>query len=211
MVDKLEWRLIVGLGNPGLQYEQNRHNVGFHCLNALAQAHSLTFTGLKAKARIARGVILGHPIILAKPITFVNDSGWTVRELRTRLGHELQDILVVHDDLDLPLGRIRLRPGGSAGGHKGVQSIIDALGTKEFTRLRIGIGRPPAGVEVVDYVLSDFEEDELITMAKAYDEAVAATEIFLRLGIEKAMNQHNRQPVARESMEGLKGQGLKTK
>lgn len=211
MVDKLEWRLIVGLGNPGLQYEQNRHNVGFHCLNALAQAHNLTFTGLKAKARIARGVILGYPIILAKPITFVNDSGWTVRELRTRLGHELQDILVVHDDLDLPLGRIRLRPGGSAGGHKGVQSIIDALGTKEFTRLRIGIGRPPAGVEVVDYVLSDFDEDELITMAKAYDEAVAATEIFLRLGIEKAMNQHNRQPVARESMEGLKGQGLKTK
>jgi len=191
MADELEWKLIVGLGNPGPKYEQNRHNVGFHCLDALAQAHGLTFTGLKAKARIARGVIPGHPVILAKPITFVNGSGWAVRGLMARHGYEPRDILVVHDDLDLPLGKIRLRPGGSAAGHKGVQSIIDALGTEEFARLRVGIGRPPAGVEVIDYVLSDFSEEELATMATTYDKAIAAIEAFLELGIEEAMNQCN--------------------
>jgi len=191
MSDELEWKLIVGLGNPGPKYEGNRHNVGFHCLDALAQAHGLTFTGLKAKARIARGVILGHPVTLAKPVTFVNESGWSVRGLMARHGYEPGDILVVHDDLDLPLGKIRLRPGGSGAGHRGVQSIIDTLGTEGFARLRMGIGRPPAGVEVVDYVLSDFSEEEMATMAMTYDNAVAAIEAFLRLSIEEAMNQYN--------------------
>jgi PTH1 family peptidyl-tRNA hydrolase len=191
MAEELEWKLIVGLGNPGPKYDQNRHNVGFHCLDVLAKAHGLTFTGLKARARIARGVILGHPVVLAKPVTFVNDSGWAVRGLMARRGYEPQDILVVHDDLDLSRGRIRLRPGGSAAGHKGVQSIIDALRTDEFARLRVGIGRPPAGVEVVDYVLSDFSEEEAATMAAVYDEALAGMETFLRRGVGEAMNQHN--------------------
>lgn len=194
MAEQLEWKLIVGLGNPGPRYDQNRHNVGFHCLDALAKAHNLIFTGLKARARIARGVILDHPVILAKPVTFVNESGWAVRGLMTRHGYDPQDILVVHDDLDLSRGRIRLRPGGSAAGHKGVKSIIDALGTDEFARLRVGIGRPPAGAEVVDYVLSDFSEEEAAIMAAAYDEAVAGMETFLRLGIYEAMNQHNPAP-----------------
>jgi len=191
MAAELEWKLIVGLGNPGPKYEHHRHNVGFRCLDALARAHNLTFTGLKARARIARGVILGHPVILAKPVTFVNESGWAVRGLISRYDYESQDILVVHDDLDLPQGRIRLRPRGSAAGHKGVQSIMDALATEEFARLRVGIGRPPAGVEVVDYVLSDFSEEEMATMATAYSEAVAAVETFLRLGIGETMNQYN--------------------
>jgi PTH1 family peptidyl-tRNA hydrolase len=191
MAEELDWKLIVGLGNPGPKYRQNRHNVGFLCVDALAKAHRLSFTGLKARARIARGVILGHPVILAKPMTFVNESGWAVRGLMARHSYGPSDILVVHDDLDLPQGRIRLRPQGSAAGHKGVQSIIDALATTEFARLRVGIGRPPAGVEVVDYVLSDFSEDELAAMTTVYEQAVAAMETILRLGIEKAMNQHN--------------------
>lgn len=191
MADELEWKLIIGLGNPGPKYERNRHNVGFHCLDALAQAHGLTFTGLKARARIARGVILGHPVILAKPVTFVNGSGWAVRGLMVRHGYELEDILVVHDDLDLPQGEIRLRPKGSAAGHKGVQSIIEALGTEEFARLRVGIGRPPAGVEVVNYVLGDFSEEEQATMITAYEKALAAMEAFLKVGIEEAMNRYN--------------------
>lgn len=191
MAGELEWKLIVGLGNPGPKYEQNRHNVGFHCLDALAGVHSLTFTGLKAKARIARGVISGHPVILAKPITFVNESGWAVRGLMAHYGYTPQDILVVHDDLDLPWQKLRLRRGGSAAGHKGVQSIIDALGTEEFPRLRVGIGRPPVGEEVVDYVLSDFSAEEQAAMATAYDGAVSAIEVFLKLGIEEAMNQCN--------------------
>jgi PTH1 family peptidyl-tRNA hydrolase len=191
MARELEWKLIVGLGNPGPHHRRNRHNVGFHCLDALARVHDLTFTGLKAKARVARGMILRHPAMLAKPISFMNESGWAVRGLVARHGYASQDILVVHDDLDLPLGRIRLRPGGSAAGHKGVQSIIDALGTERFSRLRIGIGRPPGGVDVVDYVLSDFSEDEWATMAAVYDDAVVAIETFLQSGIEEAMNQYN--------------------
>lgn len=192
MADQLEWKLIVGLGNPGPRYEQNRHNVGFRCLDALADAHGLIFTGLRAKARIARGVILDHPVILAKPVTFVNESGWAVRGLMVRHGYEPHDILVVHDDLDLPRRRIRLRREGSAGGHKGVQSIIEALATAEFPRLRVGIGRPPIGQEVVEYVLSDFSAEQQAAMAAAYEEAVSAIEVFLRLGIEEAMNQYNR-------------------
>lgn len=194
MADDLEWKLIVGLGNPGPRYEQNRHNVGFQCLDALAKAHNLSFTGLKARARIARGVILGHPVILAKPLTFVNDSGWAVRGLMVRHGYEPEDLLVVHDDLDLSSGRIRLRPHGSAAGHKGVRSIIRALGNDEFVRLRVGIGRPPAGVEVVDYVLSDFSEDETIVMSAACEKAIAGIETFLRRGVDEAMNQHNSVP-----------------
>jgi len=191
MAGELEWKLIIGLGNPGPKYEQNRHNVGFRCLDALAGAHSLTFTGLKAKARIARGVILGYPVILAKPITLVNESGWAVRRLMARHGYGPQDILVVHDDLDLPRERLRLRGGGSAAGHKGVQSIIDVLGTEEFARLRVGIGRPPVGEEVVEYVLSDFSAEQQAAMAAVYDRAVSAIEVFLKLGIEEAMNQYN--------------------
>jgi PTH1 family peptidyl-tRNA hydrolase len=191
MAEDLEWKLIVGLGNPGPRYNRNRHNVGFHCLDALAKAHNRSFTGLKARARIARGVILGHPVILAKPLTFVNDSGWAVRGLMARHGYEPRDLLVVHDDLDLSSGRIRLRPDGSAAGHKGVRSIIRALGSDEFVRLRVGIGRPPAGVEVVDYVLSDFSADETVVMCAAYEKAVAGIETFLQRGIEEAMNQHN--------------------
>ena len=194
MADDLGWKLIVGLGNPGPKYEQNRHNVGFHCLDALARAHDLSYTGLKARARIARGVILGHPVILAKPLTFVNDSGWAVRGLLLRHGYGPEDLLVVHDDLDLSIGRIRLRPHGSSAGHKGVQSIIRALGTDGFVRLRVGIGRPPAGVEVVDYVLSDFSEEERIVMSAAYEEAIAGIETFLQRGLHEAMNQHNPAP-----------------
>jgi len=191
LTDELKRMLIIGLGNPGPQYEKNRHNVGFQCLNTLAQAHGLTFTGFKAKAYIARGVIAGHSVILAKPMTFVNESGQAVQELMACHGFEPKDILVVHDDLDLPLGKIRLRPRGSAAGHKGVQSIIETLGTEEFPRLRIGIGRPPTKEEVVDYVLSDFSEEEWAIMEGAYDKAVAAIETFLQLGIEEAMNRHN--------------------
>ncbi|MEA3345266.1 MAG: aminoacyl-tRNA hydrolase [Chloroflexota bacterium] len=191
MADELRWKLIVGLGNPGPKYEGNRHNVGFRCLDELAQAHDLAFTGLEAKAHIARGKIADQPVILAKPLIFINESGPAVRELTALHGYEPGDILVVHDDLDLPLGRIRLRPRGSSAGHKGVQSIIDALGTEEFARLRVGIGRPPAGVEVVDYVLSDFSEEELAIMTAIYEEAVGAIEAFLRLGIEEAMNRYN--------------------
>lgn len=191
MDGELVWNLIVGLGNPGPRYEQNRHNVGFRCLDALAGTYGLVFTGVRARARIARGVILGHPVVLAKPMTFVNESGQAVRGLMARHSYGPQDLLVVHDDLDLPRERLRFQPGGRAAGHKGVQSIIDALGTQEFARLRVGIGRPPVGQEVVDYVLSDFGAEEQAAMAPVYQEAASAIGVFLTLGIEEAMNKYN--------------------
>jgi len=197
-----EWKLIVGLGNPGPRYARNRHNAGFQCLDAFARAHHLIFTGLKARSRIARGVIFNHPVILAKPLTFINESGWAVRGLVTHYGFDAQDILVVHDDLDLPLGRIRLRPGGGAAGHKGVQSIINALGTDKFPRLRIGIGRPPPGMEVVDYVLGNFDEDELATMMATYDRTMAAIGAFLQWGIKEAMSQYNYSPQSSDQIGG---------
>ena len=207
-------KLIVGLGNPGRQYAHNRHNVGFQCLDRLAQAHGLSFGGSalspalsraspkprrrvgglskrrRAKASLAQGKIADVGVALAKPLTYMNLSGQAVGPLVSFYKLSLEDILVIYDDLDLPLGTIRLRPEGGSGGHKGMRSIIEALGSQAFPRLRVGIGRPP-GNDAVNYVLSDFTADEQITLASVYEKVVAAVELFLREGIEAAMNVYN--------------------
>ncbi len=191
-------KLIVGLGNPGHQYACNRHNVGFQCLDRLAQAHGLSFgraalnslKGRRAKASLALGKIADIEVVLAKPLTYMNLSGQAVKQLVNFYRLPLEDILVIYDDLDLPLGTIRLRPGGGSGGHKGMRSIIEALGSQAFPRLRVGIGRPPDN-DVVSYVLSDFAAEEQITLESVYERVVAAVELFLREGIEAAMNAYN--------------------
>ena len=186
-----EVKLIVGLGNPGPRYANNRHNVGFQCLDRLAQAHGLTFQRRENKALLARGQIAGVEVILAKPQTYVNLSGQAVERLARSYRVPLEDILVIYDDMDLPLGRIRLRPGGGAGGHKGVRSIIEHLGSRDFPRLRVGIGRPPGRMDPVDYVLGDFTPEERLVIEKAYERAIAAVECWLREGIVEAMNRYN--------------------
>jgi len=183
-------KLIVGLGNPGRKYAHNRHNVGFQCLDRLAQAHGLSFTQRRAKASLALGKIADVRVVLARPLTYMNLSGQAVRPLVSFYKLSLEDILVIHDDLDLPLGTTRLRPEGGSGGHKGMRSIIEALGSQAFPRLRVGIGRPP-GNDAVSYVLSDFTADEQITLESVYERVVAAVELFLREGIEAAMNAYN--------------------
>lgn len=183
-------KLIVGLGNPGRKYAHNRHNVGFRCLDRLAQAHGLSFTRRRARVSLALGKIAEVGVVLAKPRTYMNLSGQAVRPLASFYKLALEDILVIYDDLDLPLGTIRLRPGGGSGGHKGMRSIIEALGSQAFPRLRVGIGRPP-GNDAVNYVLSDFTADEQIMLESVYEKVVAAVELFLREGIEAAMNAHN--------------------
>jgi PTH1 family peptidyl-tRNA hydrolase len=188
--DKPVEKLIVGLGNPGRKYTHNRHNVGFQCLDRLAQAHGLSFTQRRAKASLALGKIADVRVVLAKPLTYMNHSGQAVRPLVNFYKLSLEDILVIHDDLDLPLGTTRLRPEGGSGGHKGMRSIIEALGSQAFPRLRVGIGRPP-GNDAVSYVLSDFTADEQITLESVYERVVAAVELFLREGIETAMNAYN--------------------
>ena len=185
-------KLIVGLGNPGPRYANNRHNVGFQCLDRLAQAHGLAFQRRENKALLARGQIAGVEVILAKPQTYVNLSGQAVERLARSYQVPLEDILVIYDDMDLPLGRIRLRPGGGAGGHKGVRSIIEHLGSRDFPRLRVGIGRPPGRMDPVDYVLGDFTPEERPVIEEAYEGAIAAVECWLREGIVAAMNRYNR-------------------
>jgi PTH1 family peptidyl-tRNA hydrolase len=183
-------KLIVGLGNPGRKYAHNRHNVGFQCLDRLAQAHGLSFTQRRAKASLALGKIADVRVVLARPLTYMNLSGQAVRPLVSFYKLSLEDILVIHDDLDLPLGTTRLRPEGGSGGHKGMRSIIEALGSQAFPRLRVGISRPP-GNDAVSYVLSDFTADEQITLESVYERVMAAVELFLRKGIEAAMNAYN--------------------
>jgi PTH1 family peptidyl-tRNA hydrolase len=183
-------KLIVGLGNPGRTYAHNRHNVGFQCLDRLAQDHGLSFTQRRGKASLALGKIADVGVVLARPLTYMNLSGLAVRPLVSFYKLSLEDILVIYDDLDLPLGTTRLRPEGGSGGHKGMHSIIEALGSQAFPRLRVGIGRPP-GNDAVSYVLSDFTADEQITLESVYERVVAAVELFLREGIEAAMNTYN--------------------
>jgi len=183
-------KLIVGLGNPGRKYAHNRHNVGFWCLDRLAQAHGLSFTRRRAKASLALGKIADVGVVLAKPLTYMNLSGQAVGQLVSFYKLPLEGILVICDDLDLPPGTIRLRPEGGSGGHKGMHSIIEALGSQAFPRLRVGIGRPP-GNDAVSYVLSDFTADEQIMLENVYKRVVAAVELFLREGVEAAMNAYN--------------------
>ena len=186
-------KLVVGLGNPGPRYAKNRHNVGFRCLSHLARAHSLAFDGKGGHARLATSRLAGHEVVLAKPQTFMNLSGKSVAALRARYRLSLEDMLVVHDDVDLPLGRLRIRPRGGAGGHRGVESIIQAVGSQEFARLRVGIGRPPLMGEegLRDYVLSDFTPEETAALNELLPRVAEAILCVLEEGVEAAMNRFN--------------------
>jgi PTH1 family peptidyl-tRNA hydrolase len=189
-----EFYLIVGLGNPGPKYAANRHNVGFMCLERLAAAHSLTFDKRQKKAHVALGAIHGLRVVLALPQTFMNDSGQAVVPLAQFYQVPPERLLVVYDDLDLPPGTLRLRPEGGSGGHKGMQSIIEQLGSSDFARLRIGIGRPPGQMDAAAYVLQDFSADEVPLIGKALERAAAAIETWLVEGIVMAMSRHNSGP-----------------
>ena len=184
-------KLIVGLGNPGRDFARHRHNVGFRCVNAFARRHHLAFSRSQCRARVARGVVAGEEVVLARPQTFMNLSGLAVAGLVKALRITPKDLLVLYDDLDLLLGSVRLRPGGSAGGHHGMESIIAALGSRDFPRLRVGIGRPSGG-DVVSYVLDDFSPEEDREVEKAVATAVEAAECYLEEGLEEAMNRFNR-------------------
>jgi PTH1 family peptidyl-tRNA hydrolase len=185
--------LIVGLGNPGPEYAAHRHNVGFQIVEALARTHGLAFSRQKyMKARVARGQIGDGSVLLVKPQTFMNLSGRAVARLHR--AHEIppERILVVYDDLDLPLGRLRLRSEGGSGGHKGIHSIIEALGTQAFPRLRVGIDRPPGNVDPAEYVLQPFDEDQKPLHVEMISRAMAAIECWLADGVVAAMDQFNR-------------------
>ena len=183
--------LVVGLGNPGPEYANNRHNVGFQTVDLLAKRHGLRFGQRQHHARLVRGEICGMPVLLAKPLTYMNLSGRAVGALVTQRNIDIEHLLVVLDDLDLPVGAIRLRPGGGDGGHKGLRSIIQMLGSRDFARLRMGIGRPPGRMDPAAYVLRDFASAEKAECAVMRERAADAIELWLRLGLDAAMNQYN--------------------
>jgi len=186
-----DWYLIVGLGNPGKKYETTRHNVGFHTVEELTRRYSLTFGKTERKAQAASGVIRGKKVILAKPQTFMNLSGEAVRSLLDFYKVPLERLAVVHDDLDIPFGTLRLRASGSAGGQNGMKSIIQHLGTQDFARVRWGIGRPPGRMSPTDYVLTGFIGDDAITARLVTERAADAVETWLTDGIDLAMTRYN--------------------
>ncbi len=184
--------VIIGLGNPGEEYTKTRHNIGFQCVKALADRHHLSFSGKRAKARIAEGVIAGERVVLAKPFTYMNDSGQAVVGLcqwyKVNPEHNL---LVIYDDFDLPFGTLRLRARGSAGTHNGMRSIISQLGSEVFPRIRVGIDRVPPNWNVAKYVLSRFSSDQEQQLPDVHARAADAVEVILREGLTAAMNRYN--------------------
>ena len=192
-------KLIAGLGNPGRGYANNRHNVGFMCLNHFARTQGIRFDKKQGKARIGTGEVAGNKIVVAKPQTYMNLSGQSVSLLIRKFNINLNNLMVIHDDLDLPLGKIRIRQGGGSGGHKGVDSIIAWLGNQDFLRIRIGIGRPTtiggstevSEAEIINYVLSDFTPDEKQTITQVIPKVSEAILCLLTEGLTAAMNKYN--------------------
>lgn len=185
--------LIVGLGNPGQKYARTPHNVGFQCLGGLARRHRLGFDKKKSRARIAQGEIAGRSVVLARPYTYMNLSGPAVAGLCRWLNLPAERLLVIYDDLDLPLGALRLRGKGGGAGHRGMQSIIESLRTQDFSRLRIGIGRPDDPSEdPVEFVLKPFTRAQQAVLGPALERAADAVECFLGDGLDLAMSRFNR-------------------
>ncbi|MGH2536360.1 MAG: aminoacyl-tRNA hydrolase [Candidatus Promineifilaceae bacterium] len=193
----MERYLLAGLGNPGRAYREQRHNIGFMALDWLAERSGIAFSRLQGQALVATGEIAGRSVILAKPQTYMNQSGRAISALMRFYKLELEYLLVIYDEIDLPFGTLRLRDQGGSGGHNGMKSVIQHLGPN-FARLRLGVGRPPGRMEAVDYVLQEFGRDEQRELGDILERAGAAVETFLRSGVVLAMSRHNGPPAAQE-------------
>jgi PTH1 family peptidyl-tRNA hydrolase len=183
--------LIAGLGNPGREYLGNRHNIGFMLLDRLASRLQVTFSRLESRALVTKAGYQDHRLILAKPQTYMNLSGQAVGSLVRFYKVPLEQMLVVYDDVDLPFGALRMRPTGGSAGQKGMASIIERLGSQNFPRLRIGIGRPPGRMDAAAYVLQDFSRQEADELTQVLDRAAEAVLTFVTEGITEAMNRYN--------------------
>jgi len=183
--------LIVGLGNAGRSYRNNRHNIGFLLLDRLASNLKVTFSRMRSNALTTDSLFESCKVILAKPQSYMNLSGFSVSSLVRFYKVSIENILIVYDDVDLPLGKMRLRPFGGSAGQKGMQSIIKQLGTQDFPRMRLGIGRPPGRMETANYVLQDFNKDDREILEMVLDQAVEAALLFISSGLDDAMNKFN--------------------
>ena len=184
-------KIIAGLGNPTKQYEGTRHNVGFSVIYRLADKYNIKMNIARHKALIGTGVIAGEKVMLVMPQTYMNLSGEAVGEIMRYYKAEPSDLIITYDDIDLDVGKLRIRAKGSAGGHNGMKSIIAHVGSEEFDRVRVGIGHKPPEFDLADYVLSRFGKDELPLIRDAVDKAADAVEVIIRSGVEAAMNMYN--------------------
>ena len=183
--------LIAGLGNPSKTYEGTRHNVGFAMIDALADAFQIDVTTKKHKAIVGRGVIEGMKVILAKPQTYMNLSGESIREIADFYKIDPENMIIIYDDISLDVGRLRIRKKGSAGGHNGIKNIIAHLGTDVFPRIKVGVGEKPQGWDLADYVLSKYSKEEQQALREASDNVIGAVKLMVMDNIDAAMNQYN--------------------
>lgn len=184
-------KVLVGLGNPGRQYEETRHNIGFMVIDELADRWNIPLSQSKFKGIFGQGVVNGEKVLLVKPLTYMNLSGETVRPLLDFYKLDIEDLVVIYDDLDLPVGKLRLRQKGSAGGHNGIKSLIQHLQTQNFNRIRMGIDRPTNGQSISDYVLGRFSEEERPDIDSTVKKAAEACEEALSKDFLQVMNTFN--------------------
>ena len=184
-------KLVVGLGNPGKKYERTRHNVGFLVIDHIASQNEIKVSTSRCNALVGEWSSRGDKIVFAKPQTYMNRSGESVKALMRRFHATPGDVVVVYDDLDLPFGRIRIRAKGSAGGHRGVASIMESLAGAPFCRVRVGIGRPPTGMDPADYVLEPFSAQEIVALDEVVSRAAQALMCLLQEGSQRAMTRFN--------------------
>ena len=185
--------LIAGLGNPGNKYQGTRHNVGFDAVDLLIEKHHISQSGVKFNAMYGKGTIEGQKVVVMKPLSFMNLSGGPIQQMAAYFRIDpAKDLIVLHDDIDLSPGQLRVRPSGSAGGHNGMKDIIRALGTESFTRVRIGVGAKPRDWDLADYVLSRFTDSDRKLVDEAIADACGAVETIVSEGVDAAMNTYNR-------------------
>lgn len=182
-------KIIFGLGNPGIRYRKTRHNIGFQIVDKLAEKYHIRISSKRFKSLYGKGRIGPQEIILAKPMTYMNRSGEAVREALDFFHLPSEDLIIIHDDLDLPFGRLRFKQKGGDGGHQGVRSIIECLNQNNFLRLKVGIGRPPDGMDPSEYVLSPFDQIEQSNLGEVISRGAEAIKVLLLEGLERAMNQ----------------------
>jgi PTH1 family peptidyl-tRNA hydrolase len=183
--------IILGIGNPGSEYQRTRHNVGFWCIDRLAEKYSIQSSKKHRLVDTAEGTVEGHRIVLAKPKTYVNNSGQAVTSLFTRYRTKAENLIIVYDEMALPSGKLRIRGRGSHGGHNGMRSIIGAVGTQDFVRVRIGIGRPEGRVGDINHVLSKPTGEERKAIDEGVERAIEAIVMTLTEGVDRAMNVYN--------------------
>ena len=185
--------LIVGLGNPGRQYEATRHNMGFDVIDKLVEEYQVPQTGVKFNAMYGKGRIGGQPVILMKPLSYMNLSGGPIREMANYFKIDPEtEMIVVYDDIDLDPGQLRIRKKGSAGGHNGIKHIIQQLGTQNFVRIKVGVGAKPKDWDLADHVLGRFDKDDRALVEEAQERACKAVELILTDSVDAAMNEYNK-------------------